>query len=99
LGEGIILDFSRNVNRILKLEVKKIVQGKATNLIYFKKLREAGDAVSYIKEMGAYAIELMNATSLKLVKERYPNLNIPGGKLICFWSNLRERQGLRGRKS
>lgn len=74
-SEGTLGVFTR-----LKLEVKKIVQGKATSLIYFKELQEAGDAVFYVKEMGASAIELMNATSLGLVKERYPGLGIPGGE-------------------
>jgi len=74
-SEGTLGIFTR-----LKLEVKKIVQGKATSLIYFKKLQEAGDAVAHIKEMGASAIELMNVTSLGLVKERYPGLGIPGGE-------------------
>ncbi len=74
-SEGTLGIFTR-----LKLEVKKIVQGKATSLIYFKELQEAGDAVFYIKEMGASAIELMNVTSLGLVKERYPGLGIPEGE-------------------
>ncbi|MEA1936044.1 MAG: FAD-binding oxidoreductase, partial [Thermodesulfobacteriota bacterium] len=74
-SEGTLGIFTR-----LKLEVKKIVHGKATSLIYFKELPDAGDAVSCIKEMGASAIELMNATSLSLVKEQYPHLKIPGGE-------------------
>lgn len=71
-SEGTLGIFTR-----LKLEVKKIIHGKATSLIYFQKLREAGEAVLHIKKLGPSAIELMNATSLKLVKERYPHLNIP----------------------
>ncbi len=53
------------------------VPGKATTLLYFKDLHEAGDAVQHIRDMGVAAIEVMNSNALELVRERNPGLPLP----------------------
>jgi glycolate oxidase len=53
------------------------VPGKATTLLYFKDLHEAGDAVQHIRNVGVAAIEIMNSNALDLVRERNPDLPIP----------------------
>jgi FAD/FMN-containing dehydrogenase len=53
------------------------IPGKATTLLYFKDLHEAGDAVQHIRGLGVAAIEIMNSTALELVRERNPDLPLP----------------------
>lgn len=53
------------------------VPGKATTLLYFRDLHEAGDAVQHIRDVGVAAIEIMNSNALELVRERNADLPIP----------------------
>ncbi len=61
----------------LRMEVKKTISGRASSLIYFRSLPEAADAVQYIKAIGAVAIEILNWSSLQIVKKQRPQLDIP----------------------
>ena len=53
------------------------VPGKATTLLYFRDLHEAGDAVQHIRGLGVAAIEIMNSNALELVRERNPDVPLP----------------------
>ena len=61
----------------LRMEVKETVSGRASSLIYFRDLPEAADAVQYIKAIGAVAIEILNWSSLQIIKKQRPQLDIP----------------------
>lgn len=60
-----------------RLRAEPYLEGRATTLLYFRHLREAGDAVGHIKALDVAAIEVMNYRSLLIVTERYPDLLVP----------------------
>ena len=62
------------------LRAEPYVEGRATTLIYFASLHEAGDAVQHIKALGVAAIEIMNHRTLQIVKERRTDLDAPEGE-------------------
>ena len=62
------------------LRAQPYVPGHATTLIYFRSLREAGDAVRHIKALGVAAIEIMNHRTIEIVKERRTDLEAPDGE-------------------
>jgi FAD/FMN-containing dehydrogenase len=62
------------------LRAQPYIEGKATTLLYFRNLAQAGEAVLQIKDLDVAAIEIVNHTSLAIVKERRPELELPSGK-------------------
>jgi len=60
----------------IRLKVLPIVSGTAISAIYFKSLSDAGDAVQHIRKLGPVKIEMMDATSLGIVRGEYPDLEI-----------------------
>jgi glycolate oxidase len=52
------------------LLTEPIVEGKATMVLSFKDLHEAGDAVQYIRTLGVAAIEIISAGTVRIVKAR-----------------------------
>jgi FAD/FMN-containing dehydrogenase len=62
------------------LRAEPYIEGKATMSLYFRDLREAGDAVQYIKDLGVAAIEIMNHRAIAIVKERRAELAAPEGE-------------------
>jgi glycolate oxidase len=63
------------------LRSEPYVQGRATTLLTFRDLYEAGDAVQYIRPLDVTAIEIMNYRTLAIVKERRPSLEMPDGEV------------------
>ncbi|MCP4542688.1 MAG: FAD-binding oxidoreductase [Chloroflexi bacterium] len=63
------------------LRAEPYVEGKATTLLYFRNLHEAGDAVQHIKALNVAAIEIMNHSAIEVVRRRHPDLDIPDGKV------------------
>lgn len=62
------------------LDVEPFVEGKATMLLYFRSLEEAGDAVHHISSLGVAAIEIVNHRSIKVIRSHDPDLELPGGE-------------------
>ena len=62
------------------LRAEPYVEGHATMLLAFRSLHEAGDAVQHIKGLGVAAIEIMNHRAITVVRERNPDLEVPGGE-------------------
>jgi glycolate oxidase len=63
------------------LRAEPYVEGHAAMLLYFHNLHEAGDAVQHIKALGVAAIEIMNHSTITVVRERYPDVEVPGGEV------------------
>ncbi len=63
------------------LRTEPYVEGKATMLLYFRNLHEAGDAVQHIKALNVAAIEIMNHSAIEVVRRRHPDLDIPDGEV------------------
>jgi FAD/FMN-containing dehydrogenase len=63
------------------LRAEPYVEGKATTLLYFRDLHEAGDAVQHVKALGVAAIEIMNHSAIEVVRQRYPDLDVPDGQV------------------
>ena len=68
----------------IRLKVLPIVSGTAISAIYFKSLSDAGDAVQHIRKLGPVKIEMMDATSLGIVRGEYPDLEIPEDASALF---------------
>lgn len=68
----------------LRIEAVPIVKGTSISLVYFRDVREAGDAVQFIKKLGAVKIELMDSVSVGIVKGKYPQYDIPEGVSALF---------------
>ncbi|MGD1992193.1 MAG: FAD-binding oxidoreductase [Anaerolineae bacterium] len=62
------------------LRAEPYVPGKATTLLYFRDLDQAGDAVQHIKSLGVAAIEMMNHRSISIARARRPDLEAPDGE-------------------
>ena len=62
------------------LGAEPYVEGKATTLLYFRNLHEAGDAVQHIKVLNVAAIEIMSHSAIQVAQKRYPDLDVPDGK-------------------
>lgn len=54
--------------------------GRATTLLCFRSLEDAGDAVQAIRDSGVAAIEIMNSEAVRIVRERHPELPLPDGE-------------------
>ena len=52
-------------------------EGRLTSLLYFRDLHEAGAAVMRIRAAGAAAIEIMNARTVEMIRERRPDVELP----------------------
>jgi glycolate oxidase len=62
------------------LRAEPYVEGKATVLVYFNNPHEAGDAVQHINALNVAAIEIMNHSTIDIVRERYPDVDVPEGE-------------------
>jgi FAD/FMN-containing dehydrogenase len=62
------------------LRAEPYVEGRATTLLFFRSLQEAGDAVQHIRPLGVAAIEIMNHRTLAIVQERRSDLEVPDGE-------------------
>jgi FAD/FMN-containing dehydrogenase len=62
------------------LRAEPYVEDKATTLLTFRNLFEAGDAVQHIRALGVAAIEIMNHRTLAIVKQRRSDLDVPDGE-------------------
>lgn len=49
---------------------ERVIPGRATVLLSFESLRQAGEAVPLIREQGAAAIEIISENTIQLVRER-----------------------------
>jgi FAD/FMN-containing dehydrogenase len=63
------------------LRAEPYVEGHAAMLLYFHNLHQAGDAVQHIKALGVAAIEIMNHSTIAVVRERYPDVKVPDGEV------------------
>jgi glycolate oxidase len=63
------------------LRSEPYVQGRATTLLTFRSLYEAGDAVQYIRPLRVAAIEIMNHRTIAIVQQRRPGLEVPDGEV------------------
>jgi glycolate oxidase len=63
------------------LQAEPYVEGHATMLLYFHNLHEAGDAVQHIKTFSVAAIEVMNHSTIAIVRERYPDMEVPDSEV------------------
>lgn len=63
------------------LRAEPYVEDRATTLLYFCNLHEAGDAVQHIKALDVAAIEIMNSSTINVVRERYPDVDVPTGEV------------------
>ncbi|MEA1895990.1 MAG: FAD-binding and (Fe-S)-binding domain-containing protein [Euryarchaeota archaeon] len=68
----------------IRLKVLGIVSGTAISAIYFKKLYDAGDAVQHIKKLAPSKIEMMDSTSLEIVRAEHPDMGIPENVCALF---------------
>jgi FAD/FMN-containing dehydrogenase len=62
------------------LRAEPTIPGKATTLLYFRDLDQAGEAVQYIRSLGVAAIEIMNHRSIAIARARRPDLKAPDGE-------------------
>ena len=63
------------------LQAEPYSERRATTLLTFRSLYEAGDAVQYIRPLGVAAIEIMNHTTVAIVKQRRSDLEVPDGEV------------------
>ena len=63
------------------LQAEPYFTGRATTLLTFRSLYEAGDAVQYIRPLGVAAIEIMNHRTIAIVKRRRSDLEVPDGEV------------------
>ncbi len=63
------------------LRAELYVEGHAALLLYLRDLHQAGDAVQHIKALGVAAIEIMNHSTITVVRERHPNVDVPDGEV------------------
>ena len=63
------------------LRSEPYVEGRATTLLLFRSLEEAGHAVQYIRPLDVAAIEIMNHRTIAIVKERRRDLEVPDGEV------------------
>lgn len=63
------------------LRAEPYVEGHAALLLYFRDLHQAGDAVQHIKALGVAAIEIMNHSTIAVVRERHPDVEVPAGEV------------------
>ena len=63
------------------LRAEPYVEGRATMLLTFRSLQEAGDAVQHIRPLGVAAIEIMNHRTIAIVKQRRSDLEVPDGEV------------------
>ena len=62
------------------LSAEPYVEGKATTLLYFRRLHEAGDAVQHIRALDVAAIEILNHDTIAMVVQRGRELDAPEGE-------------------
>ena len=62
------------------LRTEPYQEGRATTLLYFRSLREAGEAVLHILNLNVAAIEIMNYATIDIIAKRRGSLDIPDGE-------------------
>jgi FAD/FMN-containing dehydrogenase len=62
------------------LRAEPYQEGRATTLLYFRSLAEAGDAVQHIRALDVAAIEIMNYATIAIIAQRRGGLDIPPGE-------------------
>lgn len=62
------------------LHAEPYVEGKATMLLYFRNLYDAGDMVRHVGPLGVAAIEIINHRSIEVIRSRNPDLGLPDGE-------------------
>jgi len=62
------------------LRAEPYQQGRATTLLYFRSLAEAGEAVQHIRALDVAAIEIMNYATIDIIAKRRGSLDIPEGE-------------------
>jgi FAD/FMN-containing dehydrogenase len=62
------------------LRAEPYQEDRATTLLYFRSLREAGDAVLHIRALDVAAIEIMNHATIEIVTRRRGGLDVPEGE-------------------
>lgn len=55
-------------------------EGRATTLLYFRSLPEAGEAVLHIRGLDVAAIEIMNHATIEIIAQRRGTLDVPEGE-------------------
>lgn len=75
------------------LRAEPYVEGKAALLLYFRRLYDAGEMVQHIRALGVAAIEIINHSSILVIKERNPDLELPTdeGHMLMIESEGPER--------
>jgi glycolate oxidase len=63
------------------LSAEPYAEGRATTLLYFRHLHEAGDAVQHIRALGVAAIEILNHETIAMVVRRGRRLDAPEGEV------------------
>lgn len=62
------------------LRTEPYLPQRAMTLLYFRRLDDAGDAVMRIKPLGVAAIEIINHSSIAILKARDTHLAVPDGE-------------------
>jgi FAD/FMN-containing dehydrogenase len=62
------------------LRAEPYQEGRATTLLYFRSLAEAGAAVQQIRALNVAAIEIMNHATIAIIARRRGSLDIPEGE-------------------
>jgi len=63
------------------LGAEPYVEGHSAMLLYFRNLHQAGDAVQHIRALNVAAIEIMDHRTVTIVRERYPDVQVPDGEV------------------
>ena len=62
------------------LSAEPYIEGRATTLLYFRHLHQAGDAVQHIRALSVAAIEILNHETIAMVIRRGRELEAPEGE-------------------
>jgi FAD/FMN-containing dehydrogenase len=62
------------------LRAEPYQEKRATTLLYFRSLHEAGEAVLHIRALDVAAIEIMNHATIEIISRRRGGLNLPQGE-------------------
>ncbi|HUW12858.1 MAG TPA: FAD-binding oxidoreductase [Anaerolineae bacterium] len=63
------------------LRAEPYVECHSAMLLYFRDLHQAGDAVQHIRALDVAAIEIMDHRTITIVRERYPDVQVPDGEV------------------
>jgi len=59
------------------LRVLPRVPGRASTLVYFSRLSQAADAVVHLRQLDVTAIEIVNDSSIAILRRKFPDLPVP----------------------